>query len=190
MSHSSAMAPPPRGNESSTPGVTVPSWAVALTALLALAGVLVALLPRLLARQPEPQCVTACGLRAFAARPLDCAGLNAHEERALRIFETWLPEWPQVKTCPALAGWGLQIVPNDGGGRYEDAYHRTISGQTFLELRVIQVADLSTDDWRQSAFAHELAHVFEFYLDGREPDYEHASWEARGIYPAINELGR
>lgn len=128
------------------------------------------------------QCVSTCGVLLYDST--DCDGFQASEDRALAAFEQHVrPQkgWTRDEACTALEGYVVRIREPGVKGKgtwYSEPHGYEISGECSCQNRRIV---LGTDDWRENSHAHELAHAIEGCFD-----FYHETWEARGIYGAIN----
>lgn len=103
---------------------------------------------------PTPNFVSPCGVRVFGTS--DAEGFAFAEVRALSAFRNIEP-----RLCQRLHNWTISILPPGSLGDR--------AGQTLTDLLGIQ---LVSDDWRRSAYSHELRHM----IDYPRIDYAHASW--------------
>jgi hypothetical protein len=128
-----------------------------------------------------PPCLTPCGT-AFAEKP-ECESLAAHEAHTLQAFENYVAGWSTGRTCEALEGTRIDINEQaDERGTWPNGCGRT-AGLVLYESNTIV---LGTTDWKRSAYAHEVAHLLEWRLDGVE-DLEHEGWVKKQIRRAESE---
>lgn len=127
--------------------------------------------------QGVSDCTTRCGMAVYGTQ--DCEGVDKAEQQALTAFERDVG-WSSSSMCSALNGAHLQ---NRGtpDGTWTDAWGRRVAGLTYCESKSLLIG---TDVWAASAMAHEMAHLFECYVDWKAPT-NHEDWDARNIHWAI-----
>ena len=131
-------------------------------------------------------CVHESGFRAqIDPQSPDCAEFRSYVSRALNAFAKHVrePAFARDRASETLHFYAVeqdQTTARDGSmPDYEPQYGR-VSGLTWCDYHKSVVNYY----WgSSSSLAHEMAHGIENCLDTK-----HSTWEARGIYAAINEV--
>lgn len=155
----------------------IPKWGRALVIFATLTLGSWGLLPAAMRAFPPPECVSTCGMKSYGTR--DCEGLNAAENRALNAFEHYVHGWPRWRTCETLHGVVLGVT-HSVIGRSSNG-HRVI-GRMYSPTATLLVED---DNWATNAYAHELAHWFEYSVDQFQPGVDHGTWDFRHVWDAL-----
>lgn len=122
---------------------------------------------------PQADCYTECGMSVRGAT--DCERLSWFEAEGIEVF-SYLYE----PLCDRLDTVSMQVL-NAPGGKWVDDYGRTVSGITFCDLALVQVADRH---YETNAYFHELAHVAQCPFQ----DVAHETWKSLGIWDKLDAL--
>lgn len=124
-----------------------------------------------------PACVTACGMRVYAAGlPVLCARVQAAEAAILRSFGS-VPGWEG--SCAALSGYEIRLT------------NERLGGATDCKARWFKISAVQW--WEFTTLAHEAAHAFDCrYTPGapcapNDTPY-HCGWESRGVSQALEDV--
>jgi hypothetical protein len=152
---------------------------------------------------PEPQCVSACGLKLRgytedAGMPDNwtCASFQAAETKALYLLSAYTYAAQSLNSangddrlkqgCPALKDWSLWV--HDTPSWFDPVRNYSIVGQTGCDGKSIEIGWSAIPG--QTALAHEFAHAIQRCWP-RMPvdwaageDWGHASWTRDGIFAA------
>lgn len=118
-----------------------------------------------------PSCRTECGAMLYGAT--DCPGLSRLEARAVEALDWYRPGLCGLSRYVSVQVWRTE----DGDWRY---FGRDVAGLTECNTLTMQ---LGTDDWRRSAYTHELVHL----ADCPRENPEHLGWDG-GLWQAIADL--
>jgi len=122
---------------------------------------------------PQTDCFTECGVAVRGTT--DCDRLSWFEAEGIEAF-SYLYE----PLCDRLDTVSLQVI-NAPDGKWTDNYGRTVSGLTWCDLSLVQIADTK---YETNAYFHELAHVAQCPIQ----DVAHETWEDLGIWDKLDAL--
>ena len=122
---------------------------------------------------PQADCYTECGMSVRGAT--DCERLSWFEAEGVEAF-SYLYE----PLCARLDTVSMQVV-NAPDGKWTDDYGRTVSGLTWCDLSLVQIADTH---YETNAYFHELAHVAQCPFQ----DVAHETWKGLGIWEKLEAL--
>jgi hypothetical protein len=145
---------------------------------------------------PVADCVTACGLRAHVS-PEICQELNHVEADTLRAYSARVEAFrPGYAACTALDGYHIKFHPHDlvqDSDCSPDAWHVStavyqsgcVIGLTHFQQGEIEI---SNDQFRINAFAHEVGHVLDKEFGTGARTSGHCGWAERGFDQAIQDV--
>lgn len=122
---------------------------------------------------PQPDCFTECGMAVRGTS--DCERLSWFEAEGVEAFS-----YLYKPLCDRLDTVSLHVI-NAPDGKWVDDYGRTVSGLTWCDLALIQIAD---NHYETNAYFHELAHVAQCPIQ----DVAHETWEGLGIWDKLDAL--
>lgn len=157
--------------------------------------------------RPEPDCVSKCGVRMRDSSKdrAFCKQLQKGEDRMLEVFSKQGPKWDSDQMCRLLKGWYVTMradtdyaPPNQEGVLHDPdgSDDRLLYGYTYTTRGTTELAKPASGKLGDSSFAHEMAHVFDLYLDDDEyvcladDQPMHCRWYPRGVYDAIKTANR
>jgi len=145
---------------------------------------------------PARECKTSCGLVLVGSD--DCSAIQQYEDAVLASYAKHVKGWTVEKECGGLRDYRIYVLDADPRGRFhtgEEIYY----GVTY-KIPVFHVDGgvdpapgglifLGTDNWEQSALAHEIGHVLDdVYSVPNSGD--HPKWTSRGLCAAIREVSK
>lgn len=148
--------------------------------------------------EKPPDCVTASGVALFNSGA--CESLEAYQQTVIAASAPVLG-LSSGQMADLLASHVVTVEHADRYGFWHEDGVGKIAGQYVEDERNIRVG---MDDWRHSAFAHEVMHAIDaaFFADISCTDAErdwvaknktseaaaHCSWNRRGIWKLVNSV--
>lgn len=118
----------------------------------------------------------------------DCESLQRYESRIIHRLGSVGP-FEERRMCRALKGWRVELHRHDpkldvkcSERSWQLFVGFCAAGYTHPDTKVIEIGDL---DWHSSRLAHEIVHVVDIDVTGKEG---HCRWADASLITALNEL--
>lgn len=130
---------------------------------------------------PVPQCHTNCGANVYipSDSPLTCEQFDAAEHAVLTTYDQ-LDQWTYADMCTHIPGLVVKVRSDiDDAGTFTDltrtSGHKRVYGLMFAH-GTIHIGNVPLCD---GAYAHEMAHWFEWSID-KLNNHTHSGWVGDG----------
>jgi hypothetical protein len=144
-------------------------------------------------------CVTACGAEIYGVS--DCSAAQAAEDTTMAAFAGRVTEngmgpedakWNTSNMCETLRGARYDIFSDE---EFYKRVDRRAKGIAIVEERHVYL--LRKDTWGASSYAHETAHLFDFWVSEQKGgpvdcagtqacDDDHPLWGIRNVYLQVH----
>ncbi len=131
--------------------------------------------------RPKDACTSEC--QAIMTGADNCALFIAQETISLNAYREFSDINPDI-LCEALQNWWFKVIDTDGRGWWRDDFGRDVTGMTHFYGEVVEIG---WPDWRQNAYTHEIAHIYDGYTNIYDDANQHKDWDKRGIYTVIEK---